>query len=364
MEKDDQDVSRHVSYGKMAENCADWVLPPQSKKVKWVVTEKIHGANFAFISNGETLTMAKRKAFLKKGESFFGHTSLMEEYEAKTHKLYRHLKNRYATLKEVTLFGELFGGSYPADEVPVLPGVQAVQTGVYYSNAIAFCAFDIRLTLSSPSSISYAGFEEFDQACKELDIFHVQPLHVGTLVSCLEYDVNFITHLPVLLGFPPLPDNWAEGVVIKPMKEILVKTKKGEGRAIVKNKAALFQEDSRYQNAQKWDKTYFDDGSATTEATQTFLVSEALYLTNANRLQNAISKVGQVELGEKAKVRELYSLFVDDVISQLESDNEDLLEEVREGDIMEVMKNVRENVEAEAEVVMKKHFRKRERRKK
>lgn len=52
---------------------------------------------------------------------------------------------------------------------------------------------------------------------------------------------------------PAIPENWAEGVVIKPLKELLVGSKRGEVRAIVKNKSKRFKEDSRYLQAKKWE---------------------------------------------------------------------------------------------------------------
>ena len=37
----------------------------------WVATEKIHGTNFSFIHDGNTLTCAKRNSFLKDNDKFF-----------------------------------------------------------------------------------------------------------------------------------------------------------------------------------------------------------------------------------------------------------------------------------------------------
>lgn len=39
---------------------------------KWVVTEKVHGANFCFLCDGTTTTCAKRTQVLDENDEFFG----------------------------------------------------------------------------------------------------------------------------------------------------------------------------------------------------------------------------------------------------------------------------------------------------
>lgn len=50
------------------------------------------------------------------------------------------------------MFGELFGGAYPSAEVEAIEGLQAIQTGVYYSNEIQFIAFDVRISTDENGS--------------------------------------------------------------------------------------------------------------------------------------------------------------------------------------------------------------------
>ena len=45
-------------------------------RLEWVVTEKIHGANFVVLSDGSTVSFAKRKALLLPDEEFFGYQIL------------------------------------------------------------------------------------------------------------------------------------------------------------------------------------------------------------------------------------------------------------------------------------------------
>jgi len=49
-----------TSYEKMAESTVDFgVLPKPVLKAKWVVLEKVHGANFSFILTENSFQIAK-----------------------------------------------------------------------------------------------------------------------------------------------------------------------------------------------------------------------------------------------------------------------------------------------------------------
>ena len=64
----------------------------------------------------------------------------------------------YAGVEHVFLYGELYGGQYPHPDVDPVPGLQAVQTGVYYSPHIEFCAFDLRVV--GDQMDQYVDFDE------------------------------------------------------------------------------------------------------------------------------------------------------------------------------------------------------------
>ena len=49
--------------------------------VDWVVTEKIHGANFSFSLEGDVLRYAKRKEFLRWTDDFFGFQLVAERLD-------------------------------------------------------------------------------------------------------------------------------------------------------------------------------------------------------------------------------------------------------------------------------------------
>jgi hypothetical protein len=52
------------------------------EKPKWVVTEKVHGANFSFVYKNGTLRFAKRKAYLSWTDDFFGFQLVVNKIES------------------------------------------------------------------------------------------------------------------------------------------------------------------------------------------------------------------------------------------------------------------------------------------
>jgi len=60
---------------------------------KWVVLEKVHGANFSFITDGESVKVAKRTDFIKDGENFFYWKKIFDKYKDKIIDLYKEIKN-------------------------------------------------------------------------------------------------------------------------------------------------------------------------------------------------------------------------------------------------------------------------------
>lgn len=192
--------------------------------------------------------------------------------------------------QRVLIFGEIFGGSYPHAAVPAVEGVQAVQTGVYYSPRIEFCAFDLALALANSSAHSYLNYEIATKIFHEAGLFHATPLLTGTWTECLAYELPFESTIPARLGLPPLKDaNNAEGIVVKSMTELVIATRQGKStRAILKKKIAEFAEDKRYHQAQKWTPPPSHAGLPPL----TMLLVEVDALMTDARLAAAISKVG------------------------------------------------------------------------
>lgn len=310
---------KFTAYEKIADSASRWQIDEESShlfsKIDWVVTEKVHGANFCVITDGVMVRCAKRKRLLDERESFFNHKTVLKDIQEQVKAAFALLKKRYAKTKWVMIYGELFGGSYPHPDVAPDLAVQPVQTGVYYSPTIAFYAFDIALQQDDEASTRrYLDYNEALEIFQAVELFHAQPLFIGKWHDANRYAVGFDSTLPALLGLPPLPQpNPAEGIIIKPVTSIVIETKKGHIRPIIKKKIPEFAEDKRFHQAQKWpteqSRHHHDELS--------ILKWEAFNLVTENRLLNTISKVGMTTGEERKQSRVLFSMFVADVYEEL-----------------------------------------------
>lgn len=108
-------------------------------KDKWVVTEKVHGANFSFwvYKDSESgkidVKCAKRSGWIEEGEKFFDYKSVMEKYRPMLENL------RNDLLDDFVIYGELYGGN--------------IQSGMCYKLEQDFVAFDM-LFINEDGSLS------------------------------------------------------------------------------------------------------------------------------------------------------------------------------------------------------------------
>ena len=111
-------------YEKMPMDTNGWTSRHLDAIKHWVALEKIHGANFSFtVRSAETpggeiigpARSAKRTAYLKEGENFYGlekNRVLLEEEGEKARRLFLAVRESHCSdLSTVTVFGELFGGN-------------------------------------------------------------------------------------------------------------------------------------------------------------------------------------------------------------------------------------------------------------
>jgi Rnl2 family RNA ligase len=306
-------------YDRIAEKPEKWALDEglyrQIQKARWVVTEKIHGSNFSFVTDGKKIRCAKRKSYLDPDEDFYAHQSVLSRIETQLLALFQQAKVIFPEVVRVQLYGELFGGGYPHTEVAKVEGVQPIQTGVYYSPRIEFCAFD--LSVETVKERRFVSFEQLQTLLSLVGIFSILPLFTGTYESALAYPIGFESAIPKRLGLPAIPNNKAEGIVIKPTEPIYVETEKGRARILLKKKIKEFAEDEKFFSAQKWTTENSLDALS--------LLSAALPdLANKNRLQSARSKVGPTNTSQRAA--QLFQLFVEDILLQLEEDYAELFQ--------------------------------------
>jgi len=152
------------------------------EKIKWIVTEKVHGANFSFLIEGDRISYCSRNRVLK---------------------------------EVVQIYGEYAGNG--------------IQKGTNYGEQDFYC-FDIKV------DGKYLNAFIVFSLCNAYKIPHVPIIGMGSLIECLKMNNEFPTKLS------PKEGNICEGIVIKPINPFYLST--GE-RAIIKNKNDAWAEKSK-----------------------------------------------------------------------------------------------------------------------
>jgi len=206
-----------------------------------------------------------------------------------------------------------------------------VQREILYCPHIEFYAFDIALTLrvmnnknnnNSLETRKYMDYCDAMEIFKICKFFYAKPLFIGTFEDCCKYNYEFKSTIPKLLGLQPLHkeygDNLAEGVIIKPMKNVFYKLDNDKDdilhRAIVKLKHPFFSERigdfkrkfkvQRSQNNKKTDNDKDKDPQR---------IEMVLKMMNLNRYQSIISKHGNPD-------KDNYDFYVEKMVKDIYDD--------------------------------------------
>ncbi|MBU0550262.1 hypothetical protein KKF91_17105 [Myxococcota bacterium] len=308
---------RFPAFEKIATSPAEWDLCPSARRpldrARWVVTEKIHGANFSWIFDGVTLSCAKRKAPLPPGASFFGHERLFDDTASAIRDCARGVLADHEGLAEVWIRGELFGGGYPHPDVPPALDISPVQTGVWYCPQLVFCAFDIEWVDRSGAR-GYLRFEDAHQRAIEAGLMFTKPLFYGSFTEAIQFSPVFQSKIYKEFGLPIIDDNFAEGIVLKPIENIVINTKNGLKRPLLKIKNPRFEEDDRYHQAKK---TNYSKNDNNYQLPALDLLEWAGFnLINENRVASAISKVGR----SSNEVNQVIDLVIEDIFEIYQRD--------------------------------------------
>ncbi|AUP81203.1 RNA ligase family protein [Flavivirga eckloniae] len=291
------------------------------EKLKWVVTEKVHGANFSFVYENRTLKFAKRKEYLSWNDDFFGFQLVVREIEGNIIRLFEDLSSNNAGDKYI-VYGELFGGEYPHEDVQADNNVNAIQTGVYYSPSIKFCAFDI--AVEKDNSKYYLDYETAISYFEKHNLFHAKPLLIGKFRDAMNFNTRINSTIPKQLGIRELQDNLIEGVVVKPFNQQL-NDRSISSRPIVKLKNREFDEENKFHQAEKW--SYIPNVSSKTEDLA-FILDELRNYITVNRLESAISKVGALDIDNQQRLKDIVTECVQDILIDFNENNDNLLKEL------------------------------------
>ncbi|MER7210622.1 RNA ligase family protein [Streptosporangium sp. NPDC000239] len=244
----------------------------------WVATEKIHGAQMVIAHDGEGLSVGKRKAWLRDDEPFFGWQLLRAAFAGAVEAALARGGSA------VRLYGELYGGHYPHPGVSPVPGASPVQTGVWYSPGIRFALFDVLRHEGPDDPGTFLSYADIASIAADTGLDVVPLLARGSLTDLDGLPRRFPTRVPRMLGLPEVPDNTAEGIVLRPDTPL-----PPARRPARKLKIEEFDE-RRFDQSRPWDP-------------QVMLSPEelrriALEMVNGPRLAGARSKTGPSSLDE------------------------------------------------------------------
>ncbi|MEU3565946.1 RNA ligase family protein [Kitasatospora sp. NPDC006786] len=258
---------------------------------EWTAAEKVHGAHFAVVCEGGSVRAAKRRELLDDEglDAFFGVSRIWPELSVAAARFAAAVRGtrdgaavRGDGAAAVTIYGELAGGRYPHPGVPAAPGVDPVQTGVWYAPGLRWLPFDA--TVETAEGRRWIADRTLRAAARSAGLTCVPLLGHGPLTTLHDLPVRYPTRVPALFGLPELPDNLAEGYVLKPAGEW---HESGPARPLVKVKQQAFAEDDRYDGA----RPYLPPPRGAAGVPAWLLVQASALLTPA-RAAAAVSKLG------------------------------------------------------------------------
>ena len=82
-------------------------------------------------------------------------------------------------------------------------------------------AFDIAIADANNDDILFVDYLTFATVMEVADAPYVRPLLIGSFGDALEFPLDFLTTIPSMFDLPPIDDNFAEGVVCKPVRKAI-----------------------------------------------------------------------------------------------------------------------------------------------
>ena len=288
---------------------------------KFVVQEKAHGGNLSiWTDDGVNFKTAKRTAFLEEDEKFYNHQLILEDLKPKLVQLW-HKINEDAKISQMTLYGEILGGIYPHKDIKKAKGAIQVQKGVYYTPNNEFYAFDLLL-----NNENFVNHNKLNELLEEIGFLYAKNLFIGSLEDALKYPNDFQSLIHKDLNLPTIEDNICEGVVIRTIENLRLKSGR---RILLKNKNDKWKEKEKSMKGKRKKKVI-------PEYVKELQIEIGLYVTQ-NRLNNVISKIGEVT---KMDFGKLMKLFTEDIIEEFSKDNKDDLKNIDEKEIKQITKSI------------------------
>ena len=258
---------------------------PEIDTIKYVITEKIHGANFQVMIEDGKITCATRNRILENDATFHGFQDVVIPLIAKS------LIRNYFD-KPVRLFGEFFGKS--------------IQKGVKYFDEKSIQFFD--MTIEN-------NFVSFDNFMITMDQCNLPTVPVINASISLQDAINFdVENFKSVINEDIEGENIAEGIVIKPVRELWV----GHDRFVLKKKSDNFAEKVKRK------KPIIEKQVNEVLVKWKNVVAE--YVTS-NRMDNLFSKIGVI--GSEKEIGKYMAEYMKDVKEDVTIDHPELSEEIQ-----------------------------------
>jgi Rnl2 family RNA ligase len=291
-------------------------LLSEKSSTQFVVQEKVHGCNLCFITDGVSVQCGSREHLFTSDENFYNWQELLSRYRPAIINLFDLINSNNPEIETMIVYGEMFGGYYPHRDVQKIANVSRIQKGVFYCPNHEFYAFDILLIFEEAEE--YLPVDDADELFRTAGLFYAQSLFTGSLRKCLEYPNDFQSKIPEWFGLPLIENNICEGVVIRPVEPIFLRT---GARLLLKSKNDKFAE-------KKSEKKHLvvpkEEVEYSKELTNLLEIIEN-YITE-NRLDNVVSKIGEVSIPKD--IGKLIGLLSKDAIEDIAKENKhyDLLD--------------------------------------
>ena len=292
---------------------------------EFIVQEKVHGANLSYwTTNGEDFFSAKRTDQIAKDEKFYNHDSILKGIKPKLKSIWLDLKKEIKDLEQLTIFGEIIGGDYPHKEVDSNKKAIMVQKGIFYSPKNHFYAFDILI-----NSELYLDVDTSNELFEKQNLLHAKTIFRGNIDECLDYPNDFNSTIPAEFNLPELVPNVVEGVVIRPIK---TRHFNNGVRVILKNKNEKWSENKKYHKSIKLEDEPSEKVIKLQEAILTYVTE--------NRLNNVVSKIGEVSQKDFGKV---LGMFNKDVVEDFLKDYGKITDELDKKELKLITKSFAKN---------------------
>jgi Rnl2 family RNA ligase len=282
----------------------------------FVVQEKVHGANLSFITDGNEIICAKRTELINQEEPFYNYQAVKKKHEKNIIDVFNNIKEKFENVKFITIFGELIGGQYPHIDIEKNKLATFVQRGIYYSPDNEFYAFDIMI-----NNEYYLDIELINKIFEENNFLYAKTLFKGNLDDCLKHPNEFESKIPEWLALPKLDRNICEGIVIKPLEARFLQI---GSRVIIKNKNEKWSENKMFV-----DKNLLSEFSGELSEEGNELKEEIYKMITLNRLNNIISKIGQVTKKDYGK---LLGMFSKDILEDFNKNFADKFDALEKGE--------------------------------